>query len=165
MVKKRAPSLINKERCGFAISFEIILTMLMVTFVVSATTYFSQVFELERYFADVASSTCAMASRYGGNNSNAYRIQVAQGSIADNANAQLAYINSHNKFVALKPIGSSGRFISVSEEPDSANNVTVTLAYRVGGIQWGALTALISPGEMKNTFVVPSLVQMGKLIR
>ena len=69
-------SYLDEEREGFAISFEIMMTMFMVALVVSVTVYFAQVFQLERYFADVTSSTCAMASRYGGNESKAYKIQV-----------------------------------------------------------------------------------------
>ena len=44
---------LTSDRQGFAISFEIMMTMIMVTLVCSVTAYFAQVFEMERYFADV----------------------------------------------------------------------------------------------------------------
>lgn len=158
-------SYLRSDRNGFAISFEIMMTMIMVTLVCSATAYFAQVFEMERYFADVSSSTCVMASRYGGNESKAYKIQVKKGTIEDNANAQLALINKHAKGVALQSPGNDGKFITVSDYPDKNNNVKVTVSYKVGNIGWGALVNFVSPGTMQHTFVVPSLMQSGKLIR
>lgn len=156
---------LNEQRKGFAITFEIMLTMLLVTIVTSATVYFAQVFETERYFAEVASSTCVMASRYGGNDSNAYKIQVRRGTIADTANRHLAYINSVNKAIELRSPNGDGKFISVSNYPDANNNVTVTVEYKIGGIGWAQLADILHPLEMRHTFVVPSLMQSGKLIR
>lgn len=158
-------SYLNSDRDGFAISFEIMMTMIMVTLVCSVTAYFAQVFETERYFADVASSTCIMASRYGGNSSKAYKIQVNKGTIADNANKQLEYINSRNSSISISPAGSDGKYIYVSSYPDSNNNVTVSISYKLGNIGWGALASLVSPGSMRHTFTVPSLMQSGMLIR
>lgn len=158
-------SYLDEEREGFAISFEIMMTMFMVALVVSVTVYFAQVFQLERYFADVTSSTCAMASRYGGNESKAYKIQVKKGSIEDNANLQLQYINNTNPGVALQAVD-GGKFISVSDYPDSANNVEVKLSYKLGQIGWGAVANIVSPDNaVVQTFKLPSLMQTGRLIR
>lgn len=158
-------SYLDRDRQGFAISFEIMMTMIMVTLVCSVTAYFAQVFEMERYFADVSASTCVMASRYGGNDSKAYKIQVKKGTIEDNANAQLALINSHCKNVSLVSPDGNGKFISVSSFPDSNNNVSVAVSYKLGNIGWGRLVNIVSPGTITHRFVVPSLMQTGKLIR
>lgn len=156
---------LTSDRQGFAISFEIMMTMIMVTLVCSVTAYFAQVFEMERYFADVSASTCVMASRYGGNDSKAYKIQVNKGTIEENANAQLALINANSKGVALQSPNGDGRYISVSNFPDKNNNVTVSVSYKLGNIGWGRLASIVSPGVMTHTFVIPSLMQSGKLIR
>ena len=154
------------DRGGFAISFEICMTMLIVAFVASVTIYFAQVFELQRYFADVTASTCTMASRYGGNESTAYKIQVGQGSIEDNANLMLSYLNNQNESVAFQTVDSSGKFISVSDYPDDNGNVQVSMAYKLGNIGWGALANIVSPsGTITMSFELPSLIQTGKLIR
>lgn len=152
------------ERTGFAISFEICLSMLLLTVVTSVTLYFVQVFETERFFADVTASTCTLASRFGGNDSMAYRIQVKKGTISQNANKQLHYINSLSNQVKLVPMSGSD-FITVSSKPDANNMVTVHLAYKVGKISWGKLVNIVSPKNgIEQTFRLPSLMQNGSLV-
>lgn len=157
---------LDEDRGGFAISFEICMTMLIVAIVASVTIYFAQVFELQRYFADVTASTCTMASRYGGNESNAYKIQVGKGSIEDNANLLLEYLNSQNESIAFQTVGSDGKFITVADYPDSNGNVQVAMCYELGDIGWGAVADIVSPSNaISMSFELPSLVQTGKLIR
>lgn len=159
--------LMNTERSGFAITFEIMMTTLLVALVCSVTTYFAQAFELERFFADVTSSTCVMASRYGGNESNAYKIQVGSNSnIEDTANSMLIYVASHSSgsssFVHLNG-NSNGKYITVSDYPDKNGNVTVRLSYSIS-----PATGLASAFSIKNTvnqsFTLPSIMQSGRLL-
>lgn len=169
--------ILNQEREGFAITFEIICTMLLIAAISSLTIYFVQVMELERYFADVTSSTCSMASRYGGSESMAYKIQVSQRSgggngvgkanIQDNANYQLAYVNSKYRAIynanVLEPV--NGKYITVSNYPDENGNVRVSLNYRIGGCSWGKLVNVMAgPATINQTFDMPSLMQRGKLV-
>ena len=170
-------NVLNQEREGFAVTFEIILTMLLIAAISSLTIYFVQVMELERYFADVTASTCSMASRYGGSESTAYKIQVSQrasggngvgkANIQDNANYQLAYVNSKYKAIynanVLEPV--DGKYITVSSYPDANGNVQVRLQYRIGGCSWGSLlNVMAGPATIDQTFNMPSLMQRGKLV-
>lgn len=157
---------LNKERGGFHISFEIIACMMLFAAVVFVTIYFTELFETERYFANVTSSTCQMACRYGGNNSKAYAVQVKNGTIEDNANYQLRYIqsqqaNSKNKGANLVPI--NGKYISVSDEPASDGTITVRLSYKLGdhGLSW--VLQKFGNGQVNQEFKLPTLMQSGKL--
>lgn len=168
-MKESIKSYLNQERCGFAITFEICLTIMLTAAVSLTMAYFVNAFQIQRYFADVTASTCTMASRYGGNSSKAYQIQVKRGSIQSNANAQLAYINSKSTLVHLVP-GAGGQYITVSEHPDANNCVTVKLSYRlahIGGYTdpTNNYTGAYDAGDrdITQTFKLPSLMQSGRL--
>ena len=160
--------ILDRERRGFAISLEIMLTYLLVAIVCSVTTYFAQAFEMERFFADVTASTCVMAARYGGSNSQAYRIQVGNDStIEDTANRMLGFVadKSATSFAVVKP-GGNGKYISVSGKPDSDGNVTVSLTYSIAaGAAKGPASLFRFESPVNQTFTLPSLMQDGKLIK
>lgn len=93
-------NVLDKERKGFAITFEIMMVSLLLVFAVSVIIYFCEVMNTQRFFYDVTTSTCTAASRYGGDNSRAYQFQTREdsghgqyrGTISDNANKYLAAI-------------------------------------------------------------------------
>lgn len=159
--------ILDRERRGFAISLEIMLTYLLVAIVCSVTTYFAQAFEMERFFADVTASTCVMASRYGGSDSRAYKIQVGNDStIQDTANRMLGFVasKSESSFAVVKPV--NGRYISVSDKPDSEGNVTVSLTYSIAaGAAKGPASLFRFESPVNQAFTLPSLMQDGKLIK
>lgn len=161
-------SYLERDRHGFAISYEICMTMFLTAVVVCVTIYFAQVFQMQRYFADVTSSTCVMASRYGGNDSKAYQIQVGTNTtIEDNANAQLHYIQDMNDNVRFDAVGDGGKYITVSNKPDANGMVHVKMNYRLGDIGWKALQDIVSvtPAEgIVQEFDLPTLMQKGLLL-
>lgn len=161
-------NLLNSERKGFAITFEIMMCMVLFAFVCSVTIYFAEVFQTERYFADVTSSTCQEAVRYGGNASRAYRIQVKDTDIETNANRQLAYLNGAHggKGYILSSVGGDGRYIDVSDYPDAHGNVTVRLQFQIGDYGWGNLArAFGAGGTVRQEISLPTLMQTGRLIQ
>ena len=172
---------VNQERNGFAISYEICMCLMLFAVVVPMTIYFAELFETERYFANVTSATCQMASRFGGNNSKAYQIQVGKdaGTISQNANTQLLYIQNRQA-AASKTKTSSGdvdysgamlvpqngnEYITVSD-PDSDGNIEVKLSYRLGSHGWGTVGqwATGNNAQVTQTFKLPTLMQSGKLM-
>lgn len=156
------PKILKTERKGFVISFEVMLTSILVCVFVSVLVYFAAVLQTKKYFANVASATCTMAARYGGNSSQAYAAQVNSGTISDNANKQIAYILSHtSRFSVLG--APDGKFISVSEEPDEAGYVHVSLQYQYEKFGWGQFADAFSPGLITQNFSVPTLINSGKL--
>lgn len=182
MIKKiLSREYVTQERTGFAVTFEIILTMLLIAAVSSCTIYFVQVMELERFFADVTASTCTMAARYGGSDSIAYRIQVServdvpngtgidQATIQENANRQMKYVSSKSKSyysadLLVPSEAGGGDYIYVSPMVDANNYVHVNLKYKIGGCSWGSIINLIAgPTTVEQSFDMPSLMQRGKL--
>ena len=155
---------LKTERKGFAISFEIMMTMLLVTVMTTMTLYVVELYQTQRYFSDVTSATCTMAARYGGNDSKAYRIQVPNGgTIQQNAQNQLDFLNTNGA-----SSNSGGLFdaeIYVANHPDDQGNVRVELEYNLKDYGWvGYAKQLGLFGErIKQTFEIPSLVQNGKL--
>lgn len=157
---------LESDRRSFAISFELMLSMLLLVWVCSVTIYFAQVFQTQRYFADVTASTCTMAARYGGNYSRVYQLQVGGGTIQDNANKQLQYLNTR-----ANPNHRDGLFdanITVSPQtPDGSGKVKVVLTYKLKSWGSGSMKALEVLGlggkEITQTFELPSLVQRGRL--
>ena len=152
---------LESDRKSFAISFELMLSMLLLVWVCSVTIYFAQVFQTQRYFADVTASTCTMAARYGGNDSRVYQLQVGGGTIQDNAQKQLDYLNNAggNKFNAKIRV--------TPQKPDSSGKVKVVLTYKLNTWEGGSMQFLEVLGlggkQMTQTFELPSLVQSGKL--
>ena len=160
--------ILDRERRGFAISLGIMLTYLLVAIVCSVTTYFAQAFEMERFFADVTASTCVMASRYGGSESDAYKIQVGGSTIEETANRMLGYVASKSatSFAVVRPV--NGKYISVSRFPDPQGNVHVELHYSVApGAARGPASLFSAAFEspIRQSFTLPSLMQNGKLIK
>jgi hypothetical protein len=165
--RTRAAKGLEENRSCFAISFELMLSMVLLVWVCSVTIYFAQVFQTERYFADVTASTCTLAARYGGDYSKVYQLQTGADSISSNANAQLAYLDT---------LGTSGNRdglfdanITVSpEKPDSSGTVNVTLTYKLKTWATGSMSFLEKLGlggkTITQSFELPSLVQSGKLL-
>lgn len=160
---------LKNDRAGFAITFEIMLTVLLVVTFMTNTVFFTTLYETQRYFADVTSSTCTMVARYGGNDSAAYKVQVANGGdIMQNAQAQLNQINGSSKFephiYVSKQVGTTAKSGGSCKE----GYVQVILEYKLNQNSLGPWSFLSSYGllgrECVQTFEIPSLVQKGKLI-
>lgn len=166
---------LGRERNGFVITFELMMAMLFVVVVASASVYLTKSLELERYVANVTATTCNMAARYGGNASKAYQVQVNKdgnvGTIEDNANAQIAVVNERFSQFGVSFVNDGGKIISVSDYPDSNGNVRVRVSYQVSSdtSYWGHMVNVIQSvdGSVGRTmeFYMPSLMQNGKLLR
>ena len=145
----------NKEKHGFTATFEIMLLALLVTLFIGYIVYAVTLYNQKRYFSMVATNTCIEASRYGGNNSKAYKLEVdTNKSIADNANAALqkATVPGFNATISVSDINYSTDMV----------NVVLTYNFLSGNQWWDTVTGL--GGSRSVSVSVPSLVQYGKLL-
>lgn len=68
--------LLNKEHVGYAITFEVIATLGILTLFVVMTMYILRVMNTQRYMNSICMSTAMMASKYGGTDTTAYRVNI-----------------------------------------------------------------------------------------
>lgn len=85
-------SFLNEEHEGFALEFEVIATLFMMTVFIVVILYTTRVMNVQRYMNTVLTSTAATASRWGGTNTNAYRTNVSNTPLLSTAQQQLNYI-------------------------------------------------------------------------
>lgn len=122
---------LNNKRNGFAITFEIMMVGLLVTFATIVIVYFSEVMNTQRFMYDLTASTCTAAARYGGNDSRAYEFQVRQSnpnasatSISDNANKYIQAIAKRTDQITgaesfvFEGAGEGGNYLTVSDSPE-----------------------------------------------
>lgn len=110
-------NLFNEEREGFAITLEVLVTLVVITMFLTMNLYILRVMNVQRYMNTILTSTAAEASRWGGTNSNAYRKNVSSTPLLEIANAQLnAVAPGYNCHISGSPetITSNGEKITIT---------------------------------------------------
>lgn len=114
--------LMNDEHSGFAVTLEVICTLVIVTMFVIMTTYILGVMNVQRYMNTAMTSAAAEASRWGGNYTDAYKKNSSQSDSISvctyNQLKDLPFVSDVS--VSITPIS-----ISYDLQP-----ITVTVSYR-----------------------------------
>ena len=124
---------LKDEHCGFAISLEVMLTLCVLFSFFSFFLYTSRIMNLQKYMNTCMTSAAIQASRYGGNSTKAFRVNVTGGTtISDYYNTKLNQISK--EFGSFT--GAQANF-NLSVSPERINydgqQITVRLTYQIPG--------------------------------
>lgn len=89
---KKIVKVLNDEHNGFAVTLEVLATLFMFTMFMCTTFYILRVMNVQRYMNTILTSTAAEASRWGGTNTNAYRLNVDTTPALVKAQQELNYL-------------------------------------------------------------------------
>lgn len=175
-IKDRIVNQLQEEHGGFAITFEVICTMAMLTTMIFLTLFLLMTMNAQRYMHTVLTTTASEASRWGGNNTRAYQLNVdSSKTIQQNAQENLQRVVSQfNPVIRVTP-----EKISVDGE-----EITVELRYSIweafksfGTVQsptlsgWGSYDLGSASGvggtlggEMRMSINVSSIMKVGTLL-
>lgn len=110
----------NEEHGGFAVTLEVLCTLVMLCVFLNSTLYILRVMDVQRYMNTVMTSTAAQAARWGGANSKAYKDNVSSQSLMSTAQDQLNYVASDfNPVITGNPAK-----ITYNSQP-----ITITIRY------------------------------------
>lgn len=155
---------LKQKHKGYAITFEVICTLLMFITFITMTLYVLRVMNVQRFMNTVMTSAAAQASRWGGNYTKAYAINVGKDPIQAIAQEQLNTI-----------AGDFRPEIVISPEKITSNNdtITVVISYRLPPI-FRTMSKINLPEasydmydktkEMKMSLTVRSIMRPGPLL-
>jgi hypothetical protein len=83
---------LQEEHAGFAVTFEVLCTLVMMFAFFFLILFAMMVMNGQRFMNTVMTSTAAEAARWGGMDTNAYRVNVGGAKLVDNAQSQLNLI-------------------------------------------------------------------------
>jgi hypothetical protein len=107
---------------GFVITFEVIMTLVMVTTILTATLYLVKVMSAQRYMNTVLTSTTELVARWGGTDTRPYAENVSSTPIMTTAQEQLNDIApDYSPVITCTP----------SKITTYSQNVSCTITYRI----------------------------------
>lgn len=111
----------NEEHDGFAISLEVLVTLVSITTFITFTLFFLQVMNVQRYMNTVLTSTAIQAAKYGGTDTNAYRINVSNSKplMTSAQEALNLYASPYNPRISGSP----------TKITNANQNITIVLTY------------------------------------
>lgn len=117
--------ILMEKHQGFAMTLEVLATLFMLTVLINLTLYNIRVMNVQRYFNTILTSTAAQASRWGGTDTNAYRVNVSNENLLSIARRQLVEVapDYHPSIV-----GSPDKIRSDSDK------ITVTIYYKLPSV-------------------------------
>lgn len=157
--------IINEEHAGFAVTLEVLATLSMLVAFLNATLYILRVMDVQRYMNTVLTSTAAQAARWGGTDSKAYKDNVSETSLLDNARQQLKHVVSDfGPFIDGNPpkITYNGQPITITIEYNLPS-VFSTMS-KVNGIDGNSYDMYEKTKKMKMQVTVNSVMEAGKLL-
>lgn len=165
-VQFKNKSILNEEHSGFAITLEVIATLVMLCIFLNLTLYILRVMNVQRYMNTVMTATATQASRWGGINSNAYHNNVSSTPLLVSAQYQLTYVA--NGFNAV--IGGSPDKIS-----NNGDKITIWIDYTLPSVfQTSGMSKVSGVNEshdmydktkiMRISVTVNSIMEAGKLL-
>lgn len=83
---------LQKEHAGFAVTFEVMITLVSLCVMLNFTLYILRVMDVQRYMNTVMTSTASQASRWGGVNTKPYASNVSSTTLLATAQSQLDYV-------------------------------------------------------------------------
>lgn len=164
MKYKKFKEIMNEEHGGFAVTIEVLCTLIMFTTFLNFTLYFLRVMDVQRYMNTVMTSTAAQASRWGGANTKAYRDNISNVPLLVTAQGQLNYVASD-----FNPV--------ITGTPDKISNngdkITICINYslppvfstmsKVNGFS-SSYDAYNKTRNMRMQISVNSIMEAGKLL-
>ncbi len=128
--------LVNDEHSGFAVTLEVICTLVIITMFVIMTTYILGVMNVQRYMNTAMTSAAAEASRWGGNYTEAYKKNSSH-----TASISLCTYNQLKNLPFVRDVSVS---ITPTKITYDSQPITVTISYRYAN-------AFASVGMVGNT--------------
>lgn len=159
-IKEKTKNVMKESQSGFAITIEVMVSLLTVTLIMLNTTYLLTAMNTQRYMNTVLTSTAAEASRWGGVDTKAYRANVSDTSIISRAQSNMSDI----------PVGYCPRISGTPKTiSDNSEIITITIDYNLPGIfeMSGNKTSYESgcPGaKMQMKVNINSVMEAGKLL-
>lgn len=93
-MRERLKSQLKQEHGGFAVTLEVLATLVMLFVFLIMILYFLRVMDVQRYMNTVMTSTAAQAARWGGVDSKAYEDNISSTPLLTTAQSQLNLVAS-----------------------------------------------------------------------
>lgn len=155
---------LKQKHKGYAITFEVICTLLMFITFITMTLYVLRVMNVQRFMNTVMTAAAAQASRWGGNYTRAYEMNVGKDPIQAIAQNQLNTIaRDFEPEIKISP-----EKITLDDD-----TITVVISYRLPPI-FGTMSKINLPGvsydmydktkDMEMSLTVRSIMRPGPLL-
>lgn len=118
-------NILNQKHKGFAMTLEVLATLFMLTVLVNLTLYNIRVMNVQRYFNTILTSTAAQASRWGGVNTRAYKVNVLAIDLLSDAKSEL---------VKVAPDYSPNITGTPDKIKSNSEKITITIYYRLPSV-------------------------------
>lgn len=164
-LKHSIDNILVNEHAGFAVTLEVLVTLVMMFTFLIMTLYFLRVMDVQRYMNTVMTSTAAQASRWGGVNSNAYRVNVSTTPLITTAQQQLQYVASDfNPVITGSPnkITYNGQKITIKIKYSLPS--VFSTASKVYSPSSGSYDMYTKTRNMSMSVSVNSIMEAGKLL-
>jgi hypothetical protein len=147
---------LKKKKKGYAVTFEVIMSLWMMSIIISCTGYLLSLFDASRYMSTILTSTIISIAEYGGTNTNAY--------IANDVSENIIQ-NSQDQLDKLSPIITA----NISGSPDKISkqnqNVYCTLNWTYNNDNRFNIGTIIFPSKTKTiTISMNGIMHYGKLL-
>lgn len=158
----------NKEHAGFAVTFEVMFTLVLITTFLSFTLYFLRVMDVQRFMNTVMTSTAEQASRWGGVNSTAYKKNISNTPLLTTAQNQLNYIaRDFNPIITGSPnkIANNDDLITIKityKLPPIFNTMSKVYGFDSNSASYENLGSQLN--DMSMQISVHSIMESGKLL-
>lgn len=159
---KKLTMFLYEEHGGFAITLEVMATLVMITIFLSFNLYILRVMNVQRYMNTVLTSTASEASRWGGVNTNAYKLAIGtEESLLGTAQKQLENVAGD-----FEP--------EISGEPSSittnGDKITITIKYHLPDVfstmsHVGSYNMYNKTKDHTLTISVNSIMNSGSLLK
>lgn len=94
----------KEEHCGFAVTLEVMCTLVMLFAMIIFIVFLMMVMNAQRFMNTIMTSTAVEASRWGGNNTRSYQINTGEPPIQNTAQAHLdAIVPEYNASITVTP--------------------------------------------------------------
>lgn len=122
----------RQEHGGFATTLEFLLSLVLITMFVTMNLYIVRVMNTQRFMNTVLTSTAAQASRWGGVDTEAYKLNVSSVGLIKNAQNQL------NKIAPGYGGSADGNCPKIWGTPNkiakNGDTITLTIRYKLPSV-------------------------------
>ena len=157
-------STLEQKHSGFAISLEVIATLIMMCVFLNMTLYVLRVMNVQRYMNTVLTATATQASRWGGVDTKAYYSNVSNTPLLASAQEQLT---------AIAPDFNTAIAGSPDKITENGQGITITILYSLPSV-FSTLSKVNGNGDsydmydstrdMHISVTVDSIMEAGKLL-
>lgn len=163
---KKFYNTLNDEHGGFAVTLEVLATLVMLFTFLVMILYFLRVMDVQRYMNTVMTSTAAQASRWGGVNSKAYRENISTKPLLITAQEQLDSVASD--------FGATISGTPLDKISYDGERITIKISYhlpevfstmsKVNGVSGNSYDSFSKTKNMSMKVSVSSIMEAGGLL-